>query len=76
MLGQAVYLHLATAWVSAAPAAAGVSVEDLPLNLAQAEIALVQRALAQTEGNMAQAAKLLGISRTKLYRRLAQAAGT
>ena len=31
--------------------------------------------MAQTEGNMAQAAKLLGISRTKLYRRLAQAAG-
>ena len=60
---------------SAAPVASAISVEGLPLNLAEAEIALIQKALARTEGNMAQAAKVLGISRTKLYRRLAQAAG-
>lgn len=68
------HLHL-EAVPAVAPVVNGVSVVGLPLNLAEAEIALVQKALAQTEGNMAQAAKLLGISRTKLYRRLAQAAG-
>lgn len=68
------HLHLEAVLPHAEPAA-GVSVEGLPLNLAQAEIALVQKALAQTNGNMAQAAQLLGINRTTLYRRLAQAAG-
>jgi DNA-binding NtrC family response regulator len=68
------HLHLEAA-APAAPITSGVSVEGLPLNLAEAEIALIQKALARTDGNMAQAAKLLGISRTKLYRRLAQAAG-
>ena len=53
--------------------AARLSLKGLPLNLAEAEIALSQMALAETEGNMAQAAKLLGIS--QLYRRLAEATG-
>jgi DNA-binding NtrC family response regulator len=42
------------------------------LNLQQAEAILIKRALAQTEGNMAEAARLLGINRTKLYRKIAQ----
>ena len=45
--------------------------DDLPLNMEQAEWALIQRAMAQTDGNIAQAARLLGINRMKIYRRLA-----
>ena len=45
---------------------------DLPLNIEQAEASLIKRALAQAGGNMAAAARLLGINRTKLYRKLAQ----
>lgn len=48
------------------------SVSSLPLNLAQAEGALIQRALKETNGNIADAARLLGIHRTRIYRKLAQ----
>lgn len=44
------------------------SAEDLPLNLEEAERILVERALKQTNGNVSQAAKLLGIDRNKIYR--------
>ncbi|MGC3990004.1 MAG: sigma-54 dependent transcriptional regulator [Chthoniobacteraceae bacterium] len=44
---------------------------DIPLNLEQAEEALIQRALAQTNGNVTEAARLLGINRTRIYRRMA-----
>ena len=40
---------------------------DLPFNLQQAEIVLIQRALEHTKGNLSKAAKLLGISRKKVY---------
>jgi DNA-binding NtrC family response regulator len=49
----------------------GISVDDLPLNMEQAEWALIKRAMAQTNGNVARAARLLGINRMKIYRRLA-----
>lgn len=45
---------------------------NLPLNLASAQALLVQRALAEAQGNMSKAAELLGINRTKLYRLLAK----
>jgi len=45
---------------------------DLPLNLAAAEELLIQRALDETNGNIAEAARLLGIHRTRIYRKLAQ----
>ena len=45
--------------------------EDLPLNLAQAERTLINRALTQINGNVAKAARLLGIKRMKIYRKLA-----
>ena len=45
---------------------------ELPLNIQQAEAILIKRALAETEGNMSKAAQLLGINRTKLYRKIAQ----
>lgn len=48
------------------------AVSSLPLNLAQAEEVLIQRALKETNGNIADAARLLGIHRTRIYRKLAQ----
>jgi len=42
---------------------------DLPLNLEAAEHALIQRALEQTAGNVAEAARLLGVNRSRIYRR-------
>jgi DNA-binding NtrC family response regulator len=47
-------------------------VASLPLNLAEAEDLLIQRALKETGGNIAEAARLLGVHRTRIYRKLAQ----
>ena len=47
---------------------------DLPLDLKQAEEALIARALAQTHGNIAAAARLLGTNRPRIYRYLEQQA--
>jgi DNA-binding NtrC family response regulator len=60
-----------------APASPGAAagkefVAKLPLNLAAAEDALIQRALDETGGNIAEAARRLGVHRTRIYRRLAQ----
>jgi DNA-binding NtrC family response regulator len=44
----------------------------LPLNLDEAEDVLIQRALDETGGNIAEAARLLGVHRTRIYRKLAQ----
>jgi len=43
----------------------------VPLNLKEAEAMLIQQALEQAEGNMSEAARLLGIGRKTLYRKLA-----
>jgi len=45
----------------------------LPLNLQQAEALLIQRALEQADGNMSEAARLLGIDRKTLYRKASRA---
>jgi len=45
--------------------------DSLPLNLAEAEDLLIQRALERTGGNIASAARLLGVHRTRIYRKLA-----
>jgi transcriptional regulator with GAF, ATPase, and Fis domain len=42
--------------------------EHLPLNLVEAEKVLIRRALEETEGNIAAAARLLGTNRPRLYR--------
>jgi DNA-binding NtrC family response regulator len=47
-------------------------VESLPLNLAEAELAVVNKALAEVGGNITKAARLLGVERTKVYRILAK----
>ena len=52
------------------PGATGI--DALPLNLEQVELMLIQRAMAQSEGNISRAARLLGIDRAKIYRRLEQ----
>ena len=49
---------------SAAPAAG-----EVPLNLDEAERVLIQRALEQTGGNVAEAARLLNVNRSRIYRR-------
>ncbi len=47
----------------------GASV-DLPLNLAEAEETLIKRALRQSNGNVAEAARMLGVNRTRIYRKM------
>ncbi|MDB6052550.1 MAG: Fis family transcriptional regulator [Verrucomicrobiales bacterium] len=46
--------------------------KEMPLNLEAAEDLLIQRAMEETHGNIAEAARLLGVHRTRIYRRLAQ----
>lgn len=48
-----------------------VAADSLPLNLAAAEEILIQRAMQETGGNIADAARLLGVHRTRIYRKLA-----
>lgn len=58
---------------TAASTGPDISIDDLPLNLAKAEHLLIQRALDKTDGNVTQAARLLGIDRNKVYRLQAKA---
>jgi DNA-binding NtrC family response regulator len=46
---------------------------EIPLNLQQAEVCLIKRALKQTNGNISEAARILGITRPTLYSKLARA---
>jgi DNA-binding NtrC family response regulator len=48
--------------------------ENLPLNLEAAEQALIERALHETAGNVVEAARLLGVNRSRIYRRFRHAA--
>jgi DNA-binding NtrC family response regulator len=70
------HLHLfpsvAAAATSAKSNARADFVSSLPVNLAEAEDLLIQRALQETEGNIADAARMLGVHRTRIYRKLAQ----
>jgi DNA-binding NtrC family response regulator len=52
--------------------AGSTGIEALPLNLEQVELLLIQRALKQSGGNISRAARLLGVERTRIYRRLDQ----
>ena len=72
------HLHLDRLPAAARPAPAPEKGEEggapvpaaLPLNLRQAESALIRRAMEEADGNVSAAARLLGINRTKLYRKL------
>lgn len=46
---------------------------ELPLNLKEAEALVVKRAMGVADGNVSEAARLLGVSRTKMYRLLGAA---
>ena len=46
--------------------------DQLPLNLEAAENLLIRRALAETGGNIAEAARRLGVNRTRIYRKLSE----
>jgi len=50
--------------------------ETLPFDFAEAETLLVQRAIKHTDGNIAAAARLLGIDRNKVYRKLGAEKGS
>jgi DNA-binding NtrC family response regulator len=64
-------LH-AKAQVAGDPCPLGsVGLAGLPLNIDQAEAELIVRALQKAEGNVSEAARMLGIARTKLYRKMA-----
>ena len=70
---QSEHLHLrSVATASAGDPVARDFVVGLALDFQRAGIALIQRALAETDGNITEAAKLPGINRTKIYRKLAQ----
>jgi DNA-binding NtrC family response regulator len=56
------------------PATAASPDGHLPLNLEAAERTLIRRAVSQTGGNIAEAARLLGVHRTRIYRVLAETA--
>lgn len=53
---------------SAQTASSHVSFSELPLDLKQAEELLIQRALDQTNGNIAATARLLGTNRPRIYK--------
>ena len=53
----------------AAPSVRAAPTGDIPLNLEAAEQMLIQRALEQTGGNVVEASKLLGVNRSRIYRR-------
>ncbi len=59
--------------VSHRSATSGLTVDDIPLTLIDAEALLIRKALALSDGNISEAARKLGISRPKLYRRLSAA---
>ena len=56
-------------------AAKAAEADALPLNLDAAERTLIRRAVNQAGGNISEAARLLGVHRTRVYRALAQEAG-
>ena len=45
-----------------------------PMNLDEAEQFLIRRALDQAGGNVAEAERMLGVNRSRIYRRLPQEA--
>jgi DNA-binding NtrC family response regulator len=69
LLGTGAQLGWSDFGLSTTPPAAGAE-SSIDLHLASRERAAVSAALAQAEGNISQAARLLGLSRAALYRKL------
>jgi DNA-binding NtrC family response regulator len=72
---QARHIHLLQAVPRRQPVAEAHSettADDLPLNLDEVEQLLIQRALDRTRGNVAEAARLLGVNRSRIYQRFSQ----
>ena len=64
---------VSTSEVDAEATASGeTAAAALPLNLEQAELLVVKRAIASCNGNISDAARLLGTNRNRIYRALAQ----
>ena len=59
--------HAASRWVDARPVATPINIDEVVANVEQW---LIERALELGNGNKAEAARLLGVSRPRLYRRL------
>jgi DNA-binding NtrC family response regulator len=57
---------------TSSPVTVEVSDSEIPLDLEQAELWLIRRAIARAGGNISEAARLLGTNRTRIYRALAQ----
>jgi DNA-binding NtrC family response regulator len=55
--------------VSKAATESAAATPEIPFNLEEAELVLIQRALTHTGGNVAEAARLLGVNRSRIYRR-------
>ena len=64
--------EVATAASTTASAAPEGTMPELPLDLEQAELWVIKRAIARTSGNISEAARLLGTNRNRIYRALAQ----
>ena len=56
--------------VMASKPSAHTPADGVPLNLEAAEHTLIQRALEQTGGNVTEAARLLNVNRSRIYRRM------
>jgi DNA-binding NtrC family response regulator len=66
------HLQLFHAVATRPDSTAGIANTPLPLNIDEAEQELIQRALQETGGNVAEAARLLGVNRSRIYRRFPQ----
>ncbi|MBI1928042.1 sigma-54-dependent Fis family transcriptional regulator, partial [Candidatus Poribacteria bacterium] len=64
---QPEHLHFIQPFVHAEAAARSVKI---PLNMREGEIFLIKRALKQANGNVSEAARLLGVTRATIYRKL------
>ena len=80
--GEAVrneHLYLFSKAASVKPLETSSDVEsndDIPMNLLEAEEVLIDRALKQTDGNIAAAARLLGTNRPMIYKFLQNKEGS
>jgi DNA-binding NtrC family response regulator len=70
---EPVHLRLIARGPRKPASAAPVAAAPLPLNLDDAEGVLIRRALEETAGNVMAAARLLGVNRSRIYRRFRHA---